>query len=71
MVAKKQGCHSISPADKQINEEMVHPTSHRASKEEFYILLGRNRKFTIWTYSENETSICVTLWQIRMTRTHW
>ena len=27
MVAKKQGCHSIAPADKQINEEMVHPTS--------------------------------------------
>ena len=29
MVAKKQGCHSITPADKQINEEMVHPTSPR------------------------------------------
>ena len=27
MVAKKQDCHSIALADKQINEEMVHPTS--------------------------------------------
>ena len=27
MVAKTQGYHSIAPADKQINEEMVHPTS--------------------------------------------
>ena len=29
MVAKKQGCHSIAPADKQINKEIVHPTSPR------------------------------------------
>ena len=27
MIAKKQGCHSIAPADKQMNEEMVHPAS--------------------------------------------
>ena len=27
MIAKNQGCHSSAPADKQINEEMVHPTS--------------------------------------------
>ena len=27
MVAKHQNCHSPAPADKQINEHMVHPTS--------------------------------------------
>ena len=31
MVAKKQGCRSIAPADKQINEEMIHPTSPMVS----------------------------------------
>ena len=29
MVAKKQDCHSIAPAYKQINEEMAHQTSPR------------------------------------------
>ena len=27
MIAKKHGCNYIAPAEKQINEEMAHPTS--------------------------------------------
>ena len=27
MVTKKQGCHSIAPANKQVYDEMLYPTS--------------------------------------------
>ena len=54
MIAKKQDCHFIAPADKQINEEMVHPTSpSRLQKLEVIqnkdgrVALGANRYVSV------------------------
>ena len=44
MVIMTQGCHSNTPADKQINKEMIHPTSKKHNEPAEFCKEIKDRK---------------------------